>query len=123
MSAPRVLGSDHAEVDEDAMRLGRDRAHALDREMGEVDLPVDALLLQNPVDVENAEVELARELVERDVEPATTHGPRDVQLGVLVSGVERIGVERVEDEDVGAVYAEGRYLNDELLKKGLAERM
>jgi endonuclease YncB( thermonuclease family) len=28
-----------------------------------------------------------------------------------------------EDDDVGAVFAEGRYLNDELLKKGLAQRM
>jgi endonuclease YncB( thermonuclease family) len=28
-----------------------------------------------------------------------------------------------EDDEVGKVYAEGHYLNDELLKKGLAERM
>ena len=28
-----------------------------------------------------------------------------------------------EDDEVGKVYAEGRYLNDELLKKGFAERM
>lgn len=28
-----------------------------------------------------------------------------------------------EDDEMGAVYAEGRYLNDDLLKKGYAQRM